>query len=316
MEADMAIGGIHHITAIAGTPSRNMYFYREVLGMRLVKQTVNYEDPSNWHLYFGDALGGPGSILTFFPYMRAIPGEAGPGQAVDVALSVPAASLDWWVMHLEQAGVAASGPRRRFGESFVAFEDPDGLHLELVADEAAGSFPGWGGGPVPVGNAIRGIHGVSLWVEHADETAALLTDRLGYRALGEEAGTRRFIKDGVTIGRVLDIKAQYPGTGHLGAGTVHHVAFRVSSDGTQAKVVADLVADGLAVTEQKDRTYFRSVYFREPSGIIFELATEEPGFAIDEPAEDMGTTLALPHWLESRRQAIVSALPSLIVPAA
>jgi glyoxalase family protein len=279
--------------------------------MRFVKQTVNYEDPSTWHLYFSDALGGPGSILTFFPYVRAIEGRHGAGQAVEIALSVPAASLDWWVARLAGAGLEVTAPQRRFQETFISFSDHDGLRLELVADAAAGSFPGWGGGSVPAGHAIRGIHGVTLWATRPEETAALLTRRLGYRALGEEQGIHRFIKDGLTIGSVVDVKRPEAGEGRMGAGTVHHVAFRVSSDDAQARLADELVSDGLSVTEQKDRSYFRSVYFREPSGIIFELATEEPGFAIDEPAEEMGARLALPSWLEPRREAIAAALPPL-----
>ncbi len=308
----MTIGGIHHVTAIAGSPAGNVRFYRDVLGLRLVKRTVNFDDPGTWHLYFGDAEGTPGSILTFFPHPDVFPGRRGVGQAVEVALAIPRASLAFWIDRLATEGVHFSGPRRRFGDTVVSFNDPDGLRLELVADASVEHLPGWGGGAVDAQHAIRGIHGVTLWASTAEGTARVLASRLGYVAAGEEDGVRRYVREGAALGRVIDIREPRDVVrGAPGAGTVHHVAFRAADDAAQAEAAAGLGADGLSVTGQRDRNYFRSVYFREPSGILFEIATDVPGFAVDEPADALGGALRLPEWLEGEREAIERALPPL-----
>lgn len=307
----MSIGGLHHVTAIAGRPARNLAFYRDVLGLRLVKRTVNFDDPGTWHLYFGDEDGSPGSILTFFPHPHAMPGQHGRGQAGETAFAVPAGALDFWARRLTDLGVAVERLEPRFGESALRFEDPDGLALEIVGDAGVGALPAWTAGPVPADHAIRGIRGVTLWLAGGAATAAVLKT-LGYVEAGTEGDRTRFLAPGKVLGGVVDIvDVGAAPRGSLGAGTVHHIAFRASDDAAQAQAAKALTDAGFGVTEQKERNYFRSVYFREPGGIIFEIATDDPGFAADEPREALGTTLKLPEWLEPARARIEAALPAL-----
>ncbi len=305
--------GIHHVTAFAGDAEANLAFYRETLGLRLVKTTVNFDDPGTYHLYFGDEVGRPGTILTFFPQEHAAPGRAGVGQAVETSFAVPAASLGWWIERFLRLGIAHDAPETRFGETVLPFRDRDGLNLALVATAAAADIAGYAGADVPAEHAIRGVHGVTLWVERAEGSAAVLTGPLGFVAAGAEETRHRFTAPGVAIGGVIDLRVVggfLPG--RMGAGSVHHVAFRAQDDAAQA-AMADALQRGLGipVTEQKDRQYFRSVYFREPSGVIFEIATDAPGFATDEPADALGEALKLPPWLERHRTRIEAALPKL-----
>jgi glyoxalase family protein len=315
--------GIHHVTAIAGNAARNVAFYARTLGLRMIKTTVNFDDPSTYHLYFGDEQGQPGTVLTFFPHEHAAPGRAGVGQAVETAFSIPEASLGWWTQRFIAQGVAHSAPETRFGETLLPFKDQDGTHLALIATPAVNGLPGHAAQDVPAEHAIRGFHGVTLWVADHGPSAAVLTEALGFAegGLAEEAGgtRRRYAAPGATLGGVVDLKVVggfLPG--RMGAGSVHHVAFRAGSDAEQDAMARTLSSTlGISATEQVDRTYFRSIYFREPSGVIFEIATDDPGFTVDETVETLGQKLMLPPWLENRREAVVAALPKLdMAPAA
>lgn len=307
------IGGIHHVTALAADPARNVAFYTGVLGLRLVKRTVNFDDPGTWHLYYGDGAGRPGTILTFFPYPGLPAGRHGTGQAVEIAFALPEGAFGFWLERLVRERVDFDGPMERFGQKVVRFRDPDGLQLELVAGAQAPEAPGWDGMPVPAEHAVRGFHSVTLWEQGYERTARLLQEALGYRAAGEEGSRFRFAaRAGDAPGRLIDIRC-LPDfwRGGSGAGTVHHIAFRAADDAAQAKVRERLAAAGCNVTPVLDRQYFRSIYFREPGGVLFEVATDPPGFAVDEPPERLGTELRLPPWLEPRREEIARRLPPL-----
>lgn len=309
---DRTIPGIHHVTAIARDPQANLDFYTGFLGLRLVKLTVNFDDAGTYHFYFGNGAGDPGSILTFFPFVHAAPGRAGTGMAEATAFAVPEDSLDFWMGHLVGAARDFDGPENRFGQQVITFRDPDGLRLELVAEADAGSVPGWEGDPVPAEHAIRHIHGVALCVEASESSRRLLTETFGYDVVGEEAGRVRLRAPGGDPARVVDLACQPDRLrGRMGAGTVHHVAFRARDDDEQRAWRAQIAALGFNVTPVLDRQYFRSIYFREPGGVLFEIATDPPGFAVDEPADALGTSLKLPGWLEPRRQAIERTLPPL-----
>ena len=302
--------GIHHVTAISGAPARNLDFYTRVLGLRLVKKTVNFDDPGTYHLYYGDAQGAPGTILTFFPWAHAAQGRLGTGEAQETAFRVPGASLGFWAHRLVEKGVTHGAPEKRFGETALPFSDGDGMHFALVGVAAAENEKGWSNG-IPAEHAIRGFHGVTLLLGKAAPTATMLTDVLGFQAAGEEGALTRYVTDDARGGHVtLREVGEFP-RGKLGRGSVHHVAFRAASDAAQAAMAERAVALGLHVTEQKDRSYFRSIYFREPGGVLFEIATDDPGFAVDEPAESLGHALKLPRFLEPRRAELEAKLPPL-----
>jgi glyoxalase family protein len=306
---------IHHVTAIAGDPQRNLDFYAGVLGLRLVKLTVNFDDPGSYHLYFGDESGSPGSILTFFPWPEGLRGRQGTGQIGTVSLAIPPASLGWWIERLVQHGLKFDGPSRRFDEQVLAFADPDGLLLELVATPRVAGLPGWADGPVPADHAVRGIHGATIWEDGDQGTASFLSDLMGLRQVGEEGNRVRFESAATGAGTVVDLR-RVPGfwAGAGGVGTVHHVAFRVASDEAQLEHRARLTSAGVDVTPVVDRQYFHSVYFREPGGVLFEIATDPPGFTLDEPAADLGTRLQLPPMYEPMRDRIERALPAVRLP--
>ena len=307
--------GIHHVTAISGAPERNLDFYSRVLGLRLVKKTVNFDDPGTYHLYYGDEQGTPGTILTFFPWAHAAQGRLGAGETQETAFRVPAAALGYWAHRFIEKGVTHGALEKRFGDTVLPFSDPDGMHFALVgaAVGAAGAEkePGWSGGGIPAEHAIRGVHGVTLLLGRPAPTAKVLTDVLGFRAGGAEGALTRYFTD-EPFGGHVDLRdvGEFP-RGKLGRGSVHHVAFRAPSDAMQAAMAEKAVALGLQVTEQKDRNYFRSVYFREPGGVLFEIATDDPGFAVDEPAESLGRALKLPRFLEPRRAELEAKLPPL-----
>jgi len=304
------IGGIHHVTAIAGDPQRNIDFYAGVLGLRLVKRTVNFDDPGSWHFYYGDETGTPGTILTFFAWPGAPRGRHGPGQLTVTSFSIAPESMAWWVDRLTAAGVEPKGPYSRFQEEVLDFADQDGLRLELVADAGADLRPGWAGGPVPPEHALRGFHGVTLTVEGCERTAELLHGHMGFAEGPSTGGRFRFtIGEGTALARV-DVLCQPDGRpGTMGAGTVHHVAWRVADDASQVAWRARLADRGLNLTPVLDRQYFHSFYFREPGGVLFEIATDAPGFLVDESLEELGSRLRLPPWLEGRRDSIERALP-------
>jgi glyoxalase family protein len=307
--------GIHHITAIAGDPQRNLDFYAGALGLRLVKLTVNFDDPATYHFYYGDELGHPGSLLTFFPWPGGRRGRQGTGQASTVALAVPSASLGFWIERLLSHNIKYNGPARRFDEQVLSLTDPDGLLLELVATPLVAGVPPWGDGPVAPEQAIRGLHGTTLWEDGDTGTADFLVGTLGFEATGEEGNLVRFQSFASGVGTVVHLR-RAPGFwgGADGVGTVHHVAFRAASDQAQLSNRVEIEAKGIEITPVIDRQYFRSVYFREPGGVLFEIATEAPGFTIDEPAAELGTRLMLPPAYEARRQEIEDALPALRLP--
>ena len=309
--------GIHHITAIAGEPQRNLDFYAGTLGLRLVKLTVNFDDPGTYHLYFGDELGRPGSILTFFPWPGGRRGRQGTGQAATVALDIPPASLGFWIERLLSHNIKYNGPTRRFDEQVLSLTDPDGLLLELVATRRTDGISPWGEGPVAPDHAIRGLHGTTLWEDGDTGTAELLVRTLGFEAVGEEGGLVRFQSPEAGLGAVVHLQ-RAPGFwgGADGVGTVHHVAFRAASEQVQLDKQAEIEARGIEITPVIDRQYFRSVYFREPGGVLFEIATDAPGFTIDQPAGELGGRLMLPPAFETSRRQIEDALPEIRLPQA
>jgi glyoxalase family protein len=308
----MAQNGIHHVTAIAGSARRNLDFYTRVLGLRLVKRTVNFDDPSAYHFYYGDETGTPGSILTFFPWEHVAPGRLGVGETQETAFRVPEGSLGYWTHRFVAEGVSHEAPELRFGETALPFRDPDGMRLALVASKGAEQDVGWDGG-VPAEHAIRGFQGVTLMLDRTEPTAAILTNVIGFAETATEGSVTRLQAAGARFGGVVDLRAVggfLPG--RAGGGTVHHVAFRAADDAAQAAMVAKLAADhGIRTTEQRDRDYFRSVYFREPGGLLFEIATDIPGFSVDEPVAELGRSLKLPKFLEPRRARIEAALPEV-----
>lgn len=311
-ENPTASAGIHHITAMASDPQVNLDFYTEVLGLRLIKQTVNFDDPSTYHFYFGDELGRPGTLMTFFPWPGARRGTRGAGQATAVAFAAPEGSLDFWRQRLAAAGVAVGEPGRRFGRQVLSFEDPDGLLLELVADGEAAGTP-WPDGPVPEEHAVRAFHSVTLTVADDGATSRVLTELLGYRATGEEGARRRYVSSspGEPAALVDLFVAPNLGPGRISAGSVHHVAFRTADSQTQTALRRRVFEHGLSVSPVAERCYFRSIYFREPGGVLFEVATDGPGSTWDEAPDQLGSGLRLPPWLEPRRAQIAASLPPI-----
>lgn len=305
--------GIHHVTAISGPAQRNLDFYTRTLGLRFVKRTVNFDDPGTYHLYYGDETGQPGSILTFFPWAHVAPGRLGVGETQETLFRVPEASIGYWAHRFVEAGVAHESPRKRFGETVLSFKDPDGMRLALAGVAGVESEPVWAEGGIPGEAAIRGFHGVNLLLSDRAATGAILTDVLGYTEAGREGSLTRYKVEGAGLGGVVDIQAAgdfLPA--RMGAGSVHHIAFRAANDAEQAAMVDKLAANHrIRTTEQRDRNYFRSVYFREPGGILFEIATDEPGFAVDEPVAELGRNLKLPPFLEGQRKEIEAVLQPL-----
>jgi len=311
-----AVSGLHHVTAIAGNAQENLDFYAGVLGMRLVKKSVNQDDPGTYHLFYADAEGHPGSDLTFFPWPDLPPGRKGTGLTVEVALAVPAGSLEFWRERLAAHGITPEPVETRFGERVLPLTDPHGLSLALALTGDAREFTPWAASPVPAAHQIRGLHGVRLWQRDLAITGRFLTEAMGFTAAGEEQGWRRYVVEGGGSGRYLELR-ELPGErqGSWGVGSVHHVAWRVPDDAAQRNAQQRVHAAGRHPTEVIDRFWFRSVYFREPGGALFEIATDGPGFAVDEAPEALGTTLVLPPWLEPHRVRIEAGLPPLRTPA-
>jgi len=304
--------GLHHVTTIAGKALRNLDFYTRTLGLRLVKRTVNFDDPGTYHLYYGDEAGRPGTVLTFFPWEHAVKGSLGVGETQETAFRVPASALGYWTQRFVERGVAHEMPEKRFGETVLAFSDPDGTRLALVAVPGAENEPAWSNGAIAAEHAIRGFHGVTLLLDDATQTGAILTDVLGFAEAGREGAIVRYRAPGGAAGTVVDIReAKGFLRGRQGRGSVHHIAFRAADDAEQAAMAAKLAAHGVHPTDQRDRNYFRSIYFREPGGVLFEIATDIPGFAVDEPLASLGSALKLPPFLEPRRGEIEKALPPL-----
>jgi glyoxalase family protein len=310
------ISGLHHVTAIASDPQRNLDFYAGVLGLRFVKRTVNFDDPGTYHFYFGDARGTPGTILTFFAWPGARRGIRGTGQVDAVAFAIPQDSMGYWLERLKQEHVPAERTSPRFDEELVRFVDPDGLLIELVESAALPNVEHWHGSSVPAEHSIRGFHSVSAALEGYERTAKLLTDSFGYRLVNQSNNRFRFASQNETAsGRVIDllcIPDAHPG--RVAAGSVHHIAFRAHDGEEQQQWREHLVALGYNVTPVIDRVYFHSIYFREPGGILFEIATDPPGFTLDEDLNQLGESLQLPPWLESSRAQIEKVLPPIAPP--
>jgi glyoxalase family protein len=316
--SDDALAGLHHVTALSGTAQENLDFYTGVLGLRRVKTTVNFDDPKTHHLYYGDTVGRPGTVLTFFPWPRARAGRRGAGMVQTVAFAVPEDTLDAWQAVLADADVPATRSTR-FGDPVLQFEDPAGLHLELIATDRMDNRGAWGDGPVPAAHAIRGFHAPTLPVFSDDHTPELLTDVFGWHRTDEHDARVRFQAPEPGLADVVDLQVRdrHP-SGRMGTGTVHHVAFRARDAEEQRRWQRALRDRDIQVTDVKDRQYFQSIYFRDPtwtSGILFEIATDGPGFLADETEEELGEALQLPSWLESRREELERALPALTPPA-
>ena len=296
--------GIHHVTSVAGSAQGNVDFYTGNLGLRLVKRTVNFDDPGTWHLYYGDRSGTPGTLITFFPWQGIQGGRRGVGEAAATAYSVPATSLEGWAVSL---GVERE-PTERFGEPVLSVRDTDGSSIEIIGED-----PSLAEDSRPAAESdIRGFHSVTLAVAQPEATARLLSDIFGFEMTGEEDGRLRFQLPGSGPGRIVDlVRPEEAMAARLGSGSVHHVAFRARDDEEQAVFREEILRAGIDVTPVQDRQYFRSIYFREPGGVLFEIATDPPGMLIDEPLETLGTELRLPPWYESARKRIEAALPPI-----
>jgi glyoxalase family protein len=305
--------GIHHVTAIAGDAQRNLDFYAGLLGMRLVKRSVNQDDPGTYHLFYADASGSPGTDLTFFPWPQLAPPRRGVGLTVEVGLAVAPGTLDWWASRLTGAGVRPGAVEVVFGERTLPLSDPDGLGLRLV--EAERAFAPWDASPVPADRQVRGLHHVRMWERALEPTAELLEHALGLAPAGAEQGWHRFAAGGGGSGAWVDVRAlPEERRGAWGTGAVHHVAWRARDERHQFALRAQVESAGRQPTPVIDRFWFRSVYFLEPGGALFEIATDGPGFAVDEDPAHLGEQLILPPWLEAQRAEIERALPPLTTP--
>lgn len=307
------IAGIHHVTAITGDAQRTIDFYTRTLGLRLVKVTINYDDPGTFHLYYGDGLGRPGTIMTHFAWPGATPGIAGKGLVTETAFGIPKGAAGYWTARLAANGVAGVEQGVRFGQAVVTFRDPDGMGLALV--EAGERLPGehfWVHGDVPAEVAIHGFQGVTLAETSELGPAEVLVKRFGYREAGREGARVRYEAAGAGIARVVDVVVVHAaGRPRMGAGQVHHVAFRTPTDEEQGEWLRVLREDGHNVSPVMDRDYFHSIYFREPGGVLFEIATDGPGMTVNEKVEELGTHILLPAWLEPRRAEVEAVLPAI-----
>lgn len=304
------IQGIHHITAMASDPQKNVDFYTDVLGQRFVKKTVNFDDPGTYHLYYGDLVGSPGTIMTFFPFQHAARGKRGNGEVLASAYGIHPDSIDWWKARFRSLDINYT-TETRFGEEVITIADPDDMQIELIANGGDPAPTHWADGPIPEEHALRAFHGVTIGVHEAAPTAALLVGVFGYELAGEEGDRVRYQAAG-GFGQYVDLLVR-PGyaRGRMGAGSVHHVAFRTVDDSEQLEYQAALREAGGMVTDVKDRQYFHSIYMREPNGTLFEVATDAPGFPYDEPVETLGEALKLPSWLEPMRGKIEGILPEI-----
>lgn len=312
----MNLHGLHHITAMASDPRANYDFYTRVLGLRFIKKSVNQDDPGTYHLYYGDYAGSPSTALTFFPWPGLRRGRPGSGQAYATGFSVAAGSLDFWQERLTRLGVKTEPIVTRFQDQVLATFDPDGLRLELVATAETDPRQPAPSADVPAAYGIRGFHSSTLGLVDAAATSTVLTRLMGYRLVAQEGARARYAVGPGGPGTYVDLLTD-PSLprGLNGAGTIHHVAFRTPTDATQAEAHAEITRSGLHISPIIDRAYFKSIYYREPAGVLFEIATDQPGFAIDEPVETLGTRLGLPPHLEPHRAEIEAALPPLVIPA-
>lgn len=314
-ESRPTIHGIHHVSVIAGDPQENVDFYTGVMGMRMVKKTVNQDAPDTYHLFYADGVGSPGTDLTFFPWPSLPRHRPGAGQIVEVPLAVPIGSLSFWQERFEKLGVAFDNTETRFGEKTLPFEDPHGLRLALVETDDEREFVSWEHSPVPSEHQVRGMHSVRLWESDLEPTEALLTDVLGFEKLSEEDGWHRYGVDGGGSGKLVEVKVVGDVRGSGGTGGVHHAAWRMNDSDEEMQLRNFIEWVNLRPTPQIDRFWFKSVYFREPGGALFELATDGPGFTADEELEHLGNSLVLPPWLEAKRAQIEAGLIPITVPA-
>ena len=310
-----SLKGIHHITAMAGAAQRNVDFYCGVLGLRLVKLTVNFDDPNTYHLYYGDAVGSPGTILTFFPLGDNSRGTIGTGEVTAVSFAVPTESLRFWQEHLEKNSITVSSVAARWNFTRIGFRDPDGIKLEIVEDPTPRPFSFWKGGGIPESFAIRGFFGVTMSVASVTNSIRFLTARMGAKPQAAIESSELFvIGESERAGFIEIVGLGHRQRGQIGPGTVHHIAWRVANEVEQLAWQSNLSDNGIGVTPVRDRKYFRSVYFREPGGVLFEIATDPPGFTVDEPRESLGSKLQLPEWLECERPFLHKTLPPIKVP--
>jgi len=307
------ITGIHHVTAIAGDAQANLDFYTRVMGMRLVKRSVNQDRPETYHLFYGDGVGHAGSDLTFFPWPHMQPGKRGIGLTNEVSLGVPEGSLDFWAARFAEHGVHTTGRENRFGERALPFTDPHDLALTLTETSDARDFTPWDASPVPAAHQVRGLHAVRMAQRELGPSTRFLTEGLGFTLTAEEGSWKRYAIGGGGSGRVVDVQEVPDGRrGSWGTGAIHHVAWRVPDDAAELEVRERVREHGADPTDVIDRFWFKSVYFKEPGGALFEIATDGPGFAIDESTESLGKQLILPPWLEQNRVGIEHALPRLV----
>jgi glyoxalase family protein len=305
--------GIHHITAIAGDAKRNFDFYTKILGLRFVKRTVNFDDPHTYHFYFGDEQGTPGTILTFFPWGDKVrKGNRGAGMATEIGYSVPEGSLDFWMDRFEKNNVVYNKPAVKFGQKYLTFLDPDGLKLELVETPGTDDRKPFETEDIKANIATKGFFNTTLTLNSIKATALILTDVFGYKLIAQESNRYRYATDAIGTANVIDLVELPTEPRGIGAGgTIHHIAFRVKNDEVQMEFHKKITALGLNITPQIDRNYFHSLYFREPGGVLFEIATDNPGFTVDEPLEALGTHLKLPAQYEPQRSTIEKHLVTL-----
>jgi glyoxalase family protein len=305
--------GLHHVTATVDEAQPDLDFCIDLLGLRLVKKTVNFDNHNVYHFYYGTEAGAPGTIWTTFPYAGygVRDGIKGAGQVVTTAFSVPTGSLEFWRHHLKESGVAVADVEAYFQEPAIAFNDPSGLRFELIANDKDSRAP-WAGGRVSASAAIRGLHSVTMLVKSAGSTLHFMTATLGYRIIAKDGRRTRLAAGADAPGHYIDVLEDCSARPAInGVGTVHHVAMAIGTADEQDAVRRQLLADGVGVTDIRDRTYFTSIYFREPGGVLFEIATMKPGFAIDEPPESLGSDLKLPPWEEQHRESIAPNLPQV-----
>ena len=307
------VHGIHHVTVIAGDPQDNIDFYTQVMGMRLVKKSINQDSPDTYHFFYADAVGSPGTDLTFFPWPGLPRTRNGYGQIVEVSFAVKPGSLKYWQIRLQEMGVELRDVEFRFGELTLPFEDPHGLGLALVETTDQRDFTPWAESPVPVEHQLMGMHCVRLWEKDLEPSEVLLENILGFKKIGDELGWHRFGVGDVSSGKLVELmQSDVRGSG--GTGGIHHVAWRVTDTAEEMALREAIHKVGLQPTSQIDRFWFKSVYFREPGGALYELATDGPGFTVDESLSELGSSLVLPPWMEKDRKTIEAGLPPVTTP--
>lgn len=306
---EKAINGIHHITVMASDPQANYDFYAQTLGMRFIKKTVNFDAPDVYHLYYADEVGTPGTVLTFFPFPDARRGKRGTGEITAISFNVPSTSLHYWMNRFAELTIPFDGPQSKFGYEFISLLDPDGMKIEIVADSNVDSILGWYNSEVPPEHSIRKFFGSTFYLKDSKATEELLAAVMGAKLISSEGKIKRYsLGESQSLSFVDIIEDSNAPRAIGGAGTVHHIAWRTASDEEQENWRQKVIKHGLFPTEMVDRNYFHSIYFREPGGILFEIATDQPGFMIDESFENLGTELKLPEWHEPKRKIIEQIL--------